>query len=147
MLSQPFLRPGSWIGGDRDGNPNVTAEVVRLATSSAAYTALEHYFTEITALEEELSMSARLVKISESLEALADKCHEPARMDEPYRRALRVIHARLTSTATEILDRQPEHELDLGLDPTKLPPNSWPTSTSSTSHCGTTAAPCWPTIG
>ncbi|BBZ16882.1 phosphoenolpyruvate carboxylase [Mycolicibacterium gadium] len=121
MLSQPFLRPGSWIGGDRDGNPNVTAEVVRLATSSAAYTALEHYFTEITALEEELSMSARLVKISESLEALADKCHEPARMDEPYRRALRVIHARLTSTATEILDRQPEHELDLGLDPYETP--------------------------
>lgn len=121
LLSQPFLRPGSWIGGDRDGNPNVNAEVVRLATSSAAYTALEHYFTEITALEEELSMSARLVKISEALEALADKCHEPARMDEPYRRALRVIHARLTSTATEILDRQPEHELDLGLDPYETP--------------------------
>ena len=121
LLSQPFLRPGSWIGGDRDGNPNVTAEVVRLATSSAAYTALEHYFTEITALEEELSMSARLVKVSEALEALAGQCHEPARMDEPYRRALRVIHARLTSTATEILDRQPEHELDLGLDPYETP--------------------------
>lgn len=121
LLSQPFLRPGSWIGGDRDGNPNVTAEVVCLATSSAAYTALEHYFTEITALEEELSMSARLVKVSEALEALAGQCHEPARMDEPYRRALRVIHARLTSTATEILDRQPEHELDLGLDPYETP--------------------------
>ena len=121
LLSQPFLLPGSWIGGDRDGNPNVTAEVVRLATSSAAYTALEHYFTEITALEEELSMSARLVKISEALDALADQCHEPARMDEPYRRALRVIHARLTSTATEILDRQPEHELDLGLDRYETP--------------------------
>ncbi|MBY0288331.1 MAG: phosphoenolpyruvate carboxylase [Mycobacteriaceae bacterium] len=121
LLSEPFLRPGSWIGGDRDGNPNVTAEVVRLATSSSAYTALEHYFTEITALEEELSMSARLVKVSEALEALADRCHEPARMDEPYRRALRVIHARLTSTATEILDRQPEHELDLGLGPYETP--------------------------
>ncbi|MDV3134876.1 phosphoenolpyruvate carboxylase [Mycobacterium sp. 29Ha] len=121
LLSQPFLRPGSWIGGDRDGNPNVTAEVVRLATSSAAYTALEHYFTEITALEEELSMSARLVKVSEALETLADQCHEPARLDEPYRRALRVIHARLTSTAFEILDRQPEHELDLGLNPYETP--------------------------
>ncbi|BBY91536.1 phosphoenolpyruvate carboxylase [Mycobacterium gallinarum] len=121
LLSQPFLRPGSWIGGDRDGNPYVTAEVVRLATSSAAYTALEHYFTEITALEEELSMSARLVKVSEALETLADQCHEPARLDEPYRRALRVIHARLTSTAFEILGRQPEHELDLGLDPYETP--------------------------
>jgi phosphoenolpyruvate carboxylase len=116
LLGQPILRPGSWIGGDRDGNPNVTADVVRLATGGAAYTALEHYFTEITALEEELSMSARLVKVSDELATLADQCHEPARADEPYRRALRVIHARLTATATEILDRQPEHELDLGLD-------------------------------
>jgi phosphoenolpyruvate carboxylase len=121
LLSQPFLRPGSWIGGDRDGNPNVTAEVVRLATGSAAYTALEHYFTEITALQEELSMSARLVTVSDALAALADRCHEPARADEPYRRALRVIHARLTTTAFEILDRQPEHELDLGLDRYQTP--------------------------
>ena len=111
-----MLRPGSWIGGDRDGNPNVTADVVRLATGRASYTALEHYFAEITALEEELSMSARLVKVSDELEALADKCHEPARADEPYRRALRVIHGRLTATAAEILDSQPEHELDLGLE-------------------------------
>jgi phosphoenolpyruvate carboxylase len=115
LLGEPMLRPGSWIGGDRDGNPNVTAEVVRLATGSAAYAALDHYFAEITALEEELSMSARLVKITDELAALADLCHAPARADEPYRRALRVIHGRLTATAAEILDSQPEHELDLGL--------------------------------
>ena len=114
-LEQPILRPGSWIGGDRDGNPNVTADVVRLATASASYTALEHYFAEITALEQELSMSARLVTVSDQLAALADQCQEPARADEPYRRALRVIHARLTATAAEILDSQPEHELNLGL--------------------------------
>ncbi|MCW2565437.1 MAG: phosphoenolpyruvate carboxylase [Mycobacterium sp.] len=116
VLDQPILRPGSWIGGDRDGNPNVTADVVRLATGRASYTALEHYFAEITALEEELSMSARLVTVSDELAALADKCLEPARADEPYRRAVRVIHARLTATAAEILDVQPEHELDLGLE-------------------------------
>jgi phosphoenolpyruvate carboxylase len=115
VLEEPILRPGSWIGGDRDGNPNVTADVVRHATGRASYTALEHYFAEITALEQELSMSARLVKVSEKLAKLADQCREPARADEPYRRALRVIHGRLTATATEILDRQPEHELDLGL--------------------------------
>jgi phosphoenolpyruvate carboxylase len=116
LLDEPILRPGSWIGGDRDGNPNVTADVVRLATGSAAYAALDHYFAEITALEEELSMSARLVKVTDDLAALADLCHQPARADEPYRRALRVVHGRLTATAAEILDRQPEHELDLGLD-------------------------------
>jgi phosphoenolpyruvate carboxylase len=115
VLEQPILRPGSWIGGDRDGNPNVTADVVRLATGSAAYTALAHYFVELTALEEELSMSVRLVRIDDALRTLADTCGEPARADEPYRRALRVIHGRLTATATEILDRQPEHQLDLGM--------------------------------
>ncbi len=121
LPAEPILRPGSWIGGDRDGNPNVTAEVVRLATGRAAFTAFDHYFGEITALEEELSMSARLVRVSAALTALADVCDEPARSDEPYRRALRVIHARLTSTAAAILDRQPEHELDLGLPAYETP--------------------------
>ncbi len=116
LLEEPFLRLGSWIGGDRDGNPNVTADVLRLATGSAAFTALEHYFAELHALERELSMSARLVKISDGLAALAHACHEPARPDEPYRRALRVVHGRLTATASAILDRQPEHQLDLGLE-------------------------------
>ncbi|WP_235734013.1 phosphoenolpyruvate carboxylase [Mycolicibacterium austroafricanum] len=121
LLEEPIVRPGSWIGGDRDGNPNVTADVVRLATGSAAHTACAHYFAELTALEQELSMSARLVHISDQLATLADACHEPARADEPYRRALRVVHARLTATARQILDRQPEHELDLGMDPYSAP--------------------------
>ncbi|CAN5411187.1 phosphoenolpyruvate carboxylase [soil metagenome] len=115
LLPDPILRPGSWIGGDRDGNPNVTGEVVRLATGSAASTAFAQYFIELTALQEELSMSARLVTVSEELTALADVCHEPTRADEPYRRALRVMHGRLTATAAAILDRQPEHQLDLGM--------------------------------
>ncbi|MCV7422898.1 phosphoenolpyruvate carboxylase [Mycobacterium yunnanensis] len=121
VLEQPILRPGSWIGGDRDGNPNVTADVVRLATGSAAYTALAHYFVELTSLEEELSMSVRLVHISDELKALADTCDEPARADEPYRRALRVIHGRLTATAAAILDEQPEHQLDLGMERYETP--------------------------
>jgi phosphoenolpyruvate carboxylase len=112
LLEEPILRPGSWIGGDRDGNPNVTAEVVRQATGSAAHTAFGHYFTELTALEEELSMSARLVTVTDELSALADNCHEQARVDEPYRRALRVIRARLTATAREILDRRSGSGLD-----------------------------------
>jgi phosphoenolpyruvate carboxylase len=121
LLPEPILRPGSWIGGDRDGNPNVTADVVRLATGSAAYTALGHYAAELTALEQELSMSARLVAVTDELAALAERCDEPARGDEPYRRALRVIHARLTATAAKILDRQPDNLLDLDLPPYTTP--------------------------
>jgi phosphoenolpyruvate carboxylase len=121
LLPEPILRPGSWIGGDRDGNPNVTAEVVRLATDSAAYTALNHYTAELSALEQELSMSARLVAVTDDLAALAEACDEPARGDEPYRRALRVIHGRLTATAAHILDQQPDNLLDLGLSPYETP--------------------------
>jgi len=121
LLATPILRPGSWIGGDRDGNPNVTGEVVRLATGSAAATAFGHYFAELVALEQELSMSVRLVHISDELRALADQCDEPVRSDEPYRRALRAIHGRLTATAGLILDRQPEHQLDLGLPAYQTP--------------------------
>lgn len=117
LLEQPLVRPGSWIGGDRDGNPNVTAEVVKLATGSAAQTALAFYFDELALLEQELSMSARLVQIDAELDALGAACTEEARADEPYRRALRVIRGRLTATAAQILDRVPEHVLDLGLPP------------------------------
>src|SRR5277367_6130351 len=121
LLPEPILRPGSWIGGDRDGNPNVTADVVRLATSSAAYTALAHYLSELTALEQELSMSSRLITVTPELAALADSCKEAARADEPYRRAVRVIRARLSATTAEILDREPENRLDLGLEPYASP--------------------------
>jgi phosphoenolpyruvate carboxylase len=115
LLDEPILRPGSWIGGDRDGNPNVTGAVVRLATGSAAYTAVAYYLAELTALEQELAMSARLVSVSTGLAALAEAEQEPARADEPYRRALRVIRARLTATGAEILDHLPPDGLDLGL--------------------------------
>ncbi len=121
LLPEPMLRPGSWIGGDRDGNPNVTADVVRLATGSAAYTALNHYTAELSALEQELSMSSRLVAVTDELSKLAEDCDEPARGDEPYRRALRVIHGRLTATAAEILDEEPDNLLDLGLPPYSAP--------------------------
>jgi phosphoenolpyruvate carboxylase len=121
LLPEPILRPGSWIGGDRDGNPNVTADVVRLATGSAAYTALNYYTAELSALEQELSMSSRLVAVTDELSKLAEDCDEPARGDEPYRRALRVIHGRLTATAAQILDEEPDNLLDLGLPPYSTP--------------------------
>ena len=121
LLAAPILQPGSWIGGDRDGNPNVTADVVRRATGSAAFTALTRYLAELTDLEQELSMSARLITVTPELTALAEGCPETARADEPYRRAVRVIRARLTATAAEILDQRPQHELDLGLPPYSTP--------------------------
>ena len=121
LLAEPILRPGSWIGGDRDGNPNVTADVVRLATGSAAFTAFARYLAELTGLEQELSMSARLITVTPEVAALADACPDAVHLDEPYRRALRTIRGRLTATATEILDSHPQDELDLGLPPYGAP--------------------------
>ena len=121
LLSGPMLQPGSWIGGDRDGNPNVTGDVVRQATGSAAFTALAHYLAELTACEQELSLSARLVSVTPELADLAEGCQEKTRTDEPYRRAVRVVRGRLTATAAAILDRQPQDVLDLGLSPYATP--------------------------
>ena len=95
-----FLRMGQWIGGDRDGNPNVTAETLRYALSRQADVALRHYLTEVHLLGAELSMSARLVDISPAMQTLAQSSPDTSehRQDEPYRRALTGIYARLAAT-------------------------------------------------
>jgi len=97
----PFLRIGSWIGGDRDGNPFVTAETLHHAAARQSALALEHYLAETHQLGAELSLSSDAVGISPALAALADASpdHSPHRADEPYRRALVGIYARLAATA------------------------------------------------
>jgi phosphoenolpyruvate carboxylase len=96
----PFLRMGQWIGGDRDGNPNVTAQTLQLAMSRQAEVALRHYLVEVHQLGAELSMSGRLVSITPEMAALADRSPDlnPHRSDEPYRRALTGVYARLAAT-------------------------------------------------
>ena len=95
-----FLRMGQWIGGDRDGNPNVNADTLNYALRRQAEVALRHYLTEVHYLGGELSMSARLIGISPAMQALADASpdHNEHRADEPYRRALTGVYARLAAT-------------------------------------------------
>jgi len=96
-----FLRMGSWIGGDRDGNPFVTAEVSREALALQSQRALRFYLEELHLLGGELSLDGRIVTVSAGLTALADRSPDraPERMDEPYRRAIVGIYARLAATA------------------------------------------------
>ncbi|MFN7137546.1 MAG: phosphoenolpyruvate carboxylase, partial [Thermomonas sp.] len=96
----PFLRMGHWIGGDRDGNPNVKAGTLRLALARQAEVALRHYLTEVHHLGAELSMSQMLAPVTPAMQALADRSPDrnPHRADEPYRRALTGIYARLAAT-------------------------------------------------
>ena len=60
----PYLRLGSWVGGDRDGNPNVSPETLDYAVRRQAEIVLDHYLREIHALGAELSLSASLVSTS-----------------------------------------------------------------------------------
>ena len=96
----PFLRMGHWIGGDRDGNPNVGAPTLVLALSRQAEVALRFYLTEVHALGSELSISQMLAPVTPAMQALAERSPDrnPHREDEPYRRALIGVYARLAAT-------------------------------------------------
>lgn len=100
----PFLRMGHWIGGDRDGNPFVTAETLRLALGRQAEVALRHYLLKVHELGAELSMSGLLVGVSPEMQALTERSpdHNPHRADEPYRRALTGVYARLAATLRQL---------------------------------------------
>ena len=85
-----FLRMGSWIGGDRDGNPFVTAEVLRQALQLQSKRALSFYLDELHALGGELSLDGRLVGVSDQVRALAER--SPDRSTAPARRAVSPRH-------------------------------------------------------
>jgi phosphoenolpyruvate carboxylase len=99
-----FLRMGQWIGGDRDGNPNVSAQTLDYALRRQAEVALRHYLTEVHYLGGELSVSAMLADCSADMQALAESSPDRNvhRMDEPYRRALTGVYARLAATLQEL---------------------------------------------
>jgi phosphoenolpyruvate carboxylase len=98
-----FLRMGQWIGGDRDGNPNVSAQTLEYALGRQCEVALRHYLTEVHYLGGELSLSAMLVAVTPEMRALADSSPDTNkhRLDEPYRRALAGIYSRLAATLKE----------------------------------------------
>ncbi|NML30987.1 phosphoenolpyruvate carboxylase [Paraburkholderia antibiotica] len=97
----PFFQMGSWIGGDRDGNPNVTAETLENAITRQAAVIFEHYLEQVHKLGAELSVSNLLAGASDALKELAaiSPDQSPHRTDEPYRRALIGIYTRLAASA------------------------------------------------
>ncbi|MDH2400717.1 phosphoenolpyruvate carboxylase [Bradyrhizobium sp. SSUT18] len=96
-----FLRMGSWIGGDRDGNPFVTADVMRGTLRLQSSRVMQFYLNELHVLGSELSIAAHLADVSEELRKLAERSPDtsPHRSGEPYRLAVSGIYARLTATA------------------------------------------------
>ncbi|MTV40941.1 phosphoenolpyruvate carboxylase [Duganella radicis] len=116
QINAPYVQMGSWIGGDRDGNPNVNGNTMSHALTRQATTILDFYLEEAHTLGAELSISTLMIACSPALQALADQSPDTSdhRADEPYRRALIGIYARLASTAralgaTNILRKEVGH--------------------------------------
>jgi phosphoenolpyruvate carboxylase len=104
-----FLRMGSWIGSDRDGNPFVTEGVLRAALRAQSGRALQHYRDELWRLGAELSLDSRLVGVADALGELAARSPDRSanREHEPYRRAITAISARLAATARTLDAAEP----------------------------------------
>jgi len=107
--SPPFMRVGSWVGGDRDGNPFVTAETLTYALRRQCEAVLDHYLDQLHILGGELSISEEFLPSSEALKTLAAKGFFTSshKEDEIYRRALTGCYARLAATRTALLGRPP----------------------------------------
>jgi len=86
------VRISSWMGGDRDGNPNVTAQVTREVTRLARWMAADLYLRDLEELLSQLSMS----QCTESFRTYSGESDS----NEPYRIVLRNLRERLTATRT-----------------------------------------------
>ncbi len=103
-----FLRPGSWIGGDQDGNPNVGPETLLQALRLQRRRVIEHYRSSIEALAQEYSQSLKYCSVTEALEqsiaydagCMPDYDQELGTQtaQEPYRRKLSFMWKRLGAT-------------------------------------------------
>jgi len=104
----PFFRVGSWIGGDRDGNPYVTAPVLKQAIALQSAAAFDFYAAAVFQLGGELPLSLQMISVSDELAALAALSTDtnPHRQDEPYRRALGVIQQRLHDTKAALSGKE-----------------------------------------
>jgi len=115
LQSDLFMRPvefGSWIGGDHDGNPNVTTDATEYALSKARQRVLSHYIESVDQLRRRLSPSRKRVQISEALQTRIDEyTHRfnacaTDRPDEPYRQLATFMIHRLQAAMRDATDPQ-----------------------------------------
>ena len=110
----PFIRFGTWVGGDRDGNPNITAAVTMEVLERQHRQGLRNLVTAVEQLASELSVSSLIQGVSEELvaELESDKAVLPhvwkrwkrLNATEPYRLKLAFIHQRLRNTLGRLAD-------------------------------------------
>ncbi|MBB5373360.1 phosphoenolpyruvate carboxylase [Acidocella aromatica] len=104
-----FLEVGCWIGGDRDGNPFVDGKVLTSALALQAERAFAFYLEQARKLRRELPLAGLLALVTPELLKLAEASPDASehRADEPYRRALAKIQARLAATQEVLLGHRP----------------------------------------
>ncbi|MCO4518929.1 phosphoenolpyruvate carboxylase [Streptococcus infantarius subsp. infantarius] len=95
---------GMWIGGDRDGNPYVTAETLHLSATVQSEVIINYYIEKLTGLYRTFSISTTLTKISPEVERLAELSSDKSiyRENEPYRKAFNYIQSKLIQTLIEL---------------------------------------------
>lgn len=98
---------GMWIGGDRDGNPFVTAETLQLSASIQSQVIIEYYLEKLSKLYRSLSLSSRFSKTSKALDDLAALSSDTSiyREHEPYRKAFHYIQSKMSNTLTSIKEK------------------------------------------
>jgi phosphoenolpyruvate carboxylase len=120
-----FLRFGSWIGGDRDGNPFVTPDITRHAVRRHMQEALQMYIGKVQALESSLTHSEDFIQVSPEFKqrlSILDRDYAKATFkerpelyrSEPYRRALSIILYRLKQTLKGVNQRLGQKTLKKG---------------------------------
>lgn len=100
-LNNPHpITMGMWIGGDRDGNPFVTAETLKLSALTQAEVIMNYYEQQLYTLYRTFSLSTTIVQVSPAVQALADLSEDSSvyREHEPYRRAFHYIQMKLVNT-------------------------------------------------
>ncbi len=105
-----FIQMGSWIGGDRDGNPFVTADVLRQTLTLQTEAALKYYLDELDRLQSELSIATTVSNVSEVVLKMADMSPDKSahREKEPYRLVSLLIKCRVMATRHNLTGSNPE---------------------------------------
>ena len=105
LKNETPITMGMWIGGDRDGNPFVTAETLNLSAMKQCELITTHYIEKLNNLYRTFSMSSHVTKGSKELEEIANRSSDTSeyREKELYRRALSHIKDKLENTREYLL--------------------------------------------
>ncbi|WP_236560069.1 phosphoenolpyruvate carboxylase [Streptococcus halichoeri] len=95
---------GMWIGGDRDGNPYVTAETLLLSATIQSEVIINYYIEQLTNLYQSFSMSSTITAVSDEVKRLAELSYNDSVYleNEAYRKALHYIRSRLVQTLIQL---------------------------------------------